>query len=306
MTGPHRMAEERVDGAPRRRPARVPGTQSAGLIAALLLAAPVLIGVIYAGLAAVDVIGPGARGAASLERIARVLSERPVWEGLVWSVWVAGAATLISTALAMVLAAVFRSNGRLDRAARSITLVPLPIPHVVAALLAVLILGQSGLLARAAYELGLLDRPGAMPALTYDRAGTGLILALVWKETPFLSLIAFSVLAERAATLEETARTLGAAPRQVFRRVTVPVLWRGMMPAAVAVFAFAAGSYEAAALLAPSDPLALPLLTMERYTEGALHRRADAFVLVLLGIAVATIAVALHEWIRRGWREFQP
>lgn len=293
----------RVPGSGR-RPGGATSAEAAGLAAALVVAAPVLVGVCYAGLAATGWMGP--EGGGSLERVRRVLAERTVWEGVAWSIWVAGAATLISTVLAMLLATAFRTRRRLDRAARTVALVPLPIPHVVAALLAVLILGQSGILGRAAFALGLVDGPGAVPAVVYDRWGVGLILALVWKETPFLSLIAFSVLARRAVSLEESARTLGASPRQVLLRVTAPVLWRGMMPAAVAVFAFAAGSYEAAALLAPSDPLALPLLTMERYTDAALNRRADAFVLVVLGTALAVGAVAVHEWLRRGWREFQP
>ena len=48
--------------------------------------------------------------------------------------------------------------------------------------------------------------------------------------------------------LEEAARTLGAGPWAAFRRVTWPLLWRGMLPGAAAVFVFVAGSYEAAAL----------------------------------------------------------
>src|SRR5690606_1769776 len=103
-----------------------------------------------------------------------------------------------------------------------------------------------------------------------------------WKEFPFLVLLAFSVLTTRGTDLEETARSLGAKPIQVVRHVTVPVLWRGLLPGAVAVFTFALGSYEAAALLAPSDPLALPLLIEERYTDSNLARRADAYVLALV------------------------
>ncbi len=53
-----------------------------------------------------------------------------------------------------------------------------------------------------------------------------------------------------------------------------------------------------AALLAPSDPLALPLLIEERYTDPALGRRADAYVLVLVAIALSALLVTLHEWLR--------
>jgi putative spermidine/putrescine transport system permease protein len=143
-----------------------------------------------------------------------------------------------------------------------------------------------------------------MPALVLDPWGVGLILALTWKELPFLALVAASVLATRGSALEETARGLGAGPLSVLGRVTWPMLWRGMLPAAVVVFTFVAGSYEATVLLAPSDPMALPLLTWERYTDAALARRGDAYVLALLGMALAGFAVALHEWLAsRGRRE---
>ena len=164
---------------------------------------------------------------------------------------------------------------------------------------ALLVLGQSGLLARVAFHMGWIGGPAEMPALVLDPAGLGLILALTWKEIPFLALVAISVLETRGRALEEAARGLGAGRGSVLFRVTWPLLWRGMLPAAVIVFTFVAGSYEAAVLLAPSHPLALPLLTWERYTDVSMSRRGDAYVLALLGLGVALAAVAVHEWIRR-------
>jgi ABC-type uncharacterized transport system YnjBCD permease subunit len=71
-----------------------------------------------------------------------------------------------------------------------------------------------------------------------------------------------------------------------------------MLPAAVAVFTFVAGSYEAAVILAPSDPLPLPLLTWERFVDAGLDRRGDAYVLALLGLWIAALAVVAHEVVR--------
>jgi putative spermidine/putrescine transport system permease protein len=269
-----------------------------GLLAALLVAAPVLVGVGYALLGALDLLGVGTTGEPGLGRVRRVLAEPTVWRATAWSAWVAGAATLLATLAAMLLAVVFRGDRRLDRAARALAVLPLPIPHVVAAVAGLLVLGQSGLLARLGHALGLVETPAAMPALVFDPLGIGLVLSLAWKEIPFLALIAFSVLAGQAAALDEAARTLGAGPWARARRVTLPLLWRGMLPAVVAVFVFAFGSYEAAVLLAPSDPLPLPLLLAERYTDPALARRADAFVLVLLALAISAAAVAAHERLR--------
>jgi putative spermidine/putrescine transport system permease protein len=268
-----------------------------GLVAAFLVAAPALVGLGYATLAAVGLVGYDA-GGFSLARIGRVLGERATWSGLAWSAWVAGAATGIAAVAAGATAVVFRGPGRTDAAARALAVLALPVPHLVAGATALLILGQSGLIARLLTALGIVSTPAEMPALVYDQAGVGLIAALGWKEFPFLALLAFSVLATRGTALEETARGLGASPAQVLRHVTVPVLWRGLLPGAAAVFTFALGSYEAAALLAPSDPLALPLLVEERYTDSSLARRADAYVLVLVAAAASAVLIAAHEWLR--------
>ncbi len=279
--------------------------QSPAWGAALVLALPVLIGVGYALLAALGVTGvglagAGTSGAPSLARIARVLADPAVLESLLWTLWVAGVSTAIATLLAAGLAIAFRGSGRLDRAGRILILLPLPVPHLVAAVAALLILGQSGLLARLSVLGGWIDGPAGMPALVYDRAGIGMIVALVWKEVPFLALVAGSVLSSRGEALERTAHSLGARRWTTLRRVTWPILWRGMLPAVVAVFTFVVGSYEVAALLAPSDPLALPLLTWERYTDANLATRPDAFVLTLIGVAIAMLAVGVHEWLRVG------
>jgi putative spermidine/putrescine transport system permease protein len=279
----------------KRRP-RVP-------VAALAIALPTLVGVGYSAAAALGLAGYGA-GGLSLARVNRVLGETAVWRGLAWTVGTSSAATLLASLGAVAVAVLFRGPRATDRIARTLAVVPLPVPHLVAAATAVLLLGQSGLLARLAAALGLAHAPGDLPPLVYDRPGIGFVLALAWKELPFLALLALSVLATRGAALEETARSLGATPWEAFRRVTWPILWRGLLPGAAAVFAFATGSYEAAVLLAPSDPLALQLLTYERYTDPDLLRRDDAFVLALLALTVSGLAVAAHEWARTRWERF--
>jgi len=166
-----------------------------GLLAALIVSLPVLVGACYSVLASLGLTGPGANGLSSA-RLA-VLREPVVWTGLAWSLWVAAASTGIAAAGAVLVAALFRGGARTDRTARLLAVLPLPIPHLAAAVVGLLLLGQSGLFSRLLFALGLLSSPGEMPALVYDRAGLGLILTLAWKEFSFLALVAFSVVATR-------------------------------------------------------------------------------------------------------------
>ncbi len=276
-----------------------------GLGAGVVLAAPVLVGIGYAAAASLGVVGPGAT-AAGVERIARVLAERTTWRGLGLTLWVAVLATALAMAGAVLVAVLFRGAGWFDRVARGLAVLPLPVPHLVAGALGVWILGQSGEIARVLAAVGAVRMPAEVPALVYDRWGIGLALTMAWKESAFLAVVATALLATRSVDVEDAARTLGAGPLQTFVRITWPILWRGLLPAVIAVFVFVAGSYEAAALLAPSDPLVLPLLVADRASDPDLGRRGDAYVATLLLLGIAVLAVVAHEWTRARWEPLDP
>jgi putative spermidine/putrescine transport system permease protein len=303
MTPSPRAHLRRTTPGPETSPAHSHRATRLDSLLPLLLAAPVVVGIAYAALASVGLAGTGARGLTATHWV-RALGDAAIWRGLGWSLWIAAASTAISTGIAVILAVAFRGRARSDRLARLLAIAPLPIPHLVAGVCGVLILGQSGVLARIGYALGWVSMPSDMPALVADPLGIGLMVSLIWKEVPFLALVAFSVLASRGTQLEEAARTLGASPAATFRWVTWPVLWRGMMPAIVAVFAFVVGSWELPSLLAPSDPLALPLQILERHTDPALARRGEAFVLTALALGLALAVVILHERLRARWSLF--
>jgi putative spermidine/putrescine transport system permease protein len=270
------------------------------LVAATVVALPVLVGAGYAVAASVGLAGP-ASGQLSLAHVRRVVADGEVWRGAAWSIYAASASTALAAIAAIAIAATYRGSRVSAQVARAASLASFPMPYVVAASITILFLGQSGLLARLAAHLGLIRLPGQMPALVLDRAGIGFILAFAWKETAFLVLVATSTLARHGRRLEETARTLGATARTAFWRVTLPVLWRGLAPAIILVLVFVTGSYEGAVLLAPSQPLPFAVAIYERYFDLDLSRRGEAFVLTFLGLVLAIVAVVVFETVRSHW-----
>jgi putative spermidine/putrescine transport system permease protein len=262
---------------------------SLGAIAAIVIASPVLLGASYSLLSALGLAGVGARGF-TLDGFTRVMTAAETWEGVAWTLATAGAATAIAVAIAFVLALRFHTS-RIGQAA---ALLPMAVPHLAAALAVLLLLGQSGLLSRVAYALGMIGDPGDFPALVYDRNGVALILTFIWKELPYLTITAVAVLLTGTREFEEVARTLGATPRHVFWRITLPRLWHGTAPATIAAFAFLVGQYEMPALLAPSDPTPLSILIFERATDPNLSRRGEAHVLGLVALAIAALLATTH------------
>ncbi len=263
--------------------------------AALLIASPTIIGVTYTALAALGLAGAGASGLTA-RHVTNALGTWDTWRGVGWTIATAVAATAAASVAAV--AVVLRVQH--SRVGRFLALLPMAVPHVAAALAALLLLSQSGWVSRVTHAVGITSAPADFPELVYDPFGVSLVLTFAWKEFPYLALSVLAVLGTLDRTSEEVARTLGATERQTFWRITWPQLWRGMSPAAIAACAFLIGQYEVPALLAPSSPTALPLLIFERANDPNLSHRGEAYVLALLALTLSVGMVwAHHIWRNR-------
>ncbi len=264
------------------------------LLAFTLLGIPIALGVGYQLAGALGLVGDAAPGAT-----VRVLRDGAVWRSIALSLWIATAGTALSLVGALVVALTLGGTSRLDRVSRTVAALPLPIPTVAAAVAIVLLLSQSGWLSRVAMQLQLVAAPAQFPALVYDAWALGVIVAVVWKELPFLVLVALGLQSLRGQAVIDAARTLGATRWQATRTIVLPLLLRGMAPSVIAVFVFVLGSLELPMVLAPSSPLALPLLIQERRQALGADAHAEAYVIALLATALALVAALSHEALRR-------
>jgi len=263
------------------------------LLAGTLLGVPIAVGVGYLVAGTLGIVGNASPGG-----VTRVFTDGAVLRSAMLSLWIAAVGTTLATIGALLVAFVFEGNHTLDRVARRVAVLPLPVPTVAAAVAVLLLLSQSGWLARVATRVQLISAPADFPALVYDPFAIGVIVAVVWKELPFLLLLATSLLSLRGPALTDAARTLGATRWQALRRITLPMLLRGMAPSIIAVFVFVLGSLELPLVLAPSAPLTLPMLIQERRQALDMASHGDAYVIALLATVLALLAAVAHEWLR--------
>jgi len=213
-------------------------------------------------------------------------------------------ATIFSSVLGVAGALVLRATRRGRRLASLVFQYNLSVPHVVGALCMLLLLQQSGLVARLAGATGLGGGQGTFPVIVHDRFGWGIIAELVWKETPFIGVVVLAALSSGVRELEEAARTLGAGPWQRFRLVVLPLLAPGLVATSIIVFAFSFGSYEVPVLLGRPFPATLPVVSYQYYRDIDLNTRPQAMAIsvgiaVFVGILVLCYSAALDRFVRR-------
>ena len=214
---------------------------------------------------------------------------REFWVSLGFSLWVSLASTILSAIGALFLATLLnRRPSRLNTFALNWNLA---FPHLVWGVFMLLLLSQSGLLARWAGALGIIETPADFPVLVRDRFGLGIILTYLGKEIPFLTLLILALLRTQSDGYLRVAQNLGANAWQRFRLVTLPLVRPALVSGSLLVFAYIFGAYEVPALLGVRYPRTLPVLALESFTNPDLRARAEGMAISLI-IAFIVLMIA--------------
>ncbi len=266
------------------------------VLLAVVALVPVAASLVYAGLYSVEAVGLLADGVTS-KHWTSLLGGSVFWQSVGWSAYVAGASVAITLAIALPLGLwLHRSiaGGRLG----AFLYLPLAIPSTVSAFLVLQLLAPFGTLARVVRASGLIGEGEGLPAMVYDPAGIGLIVAHVGLAVPFFLLLFAQIHAqERVGDLARMAQTLGASASQATWRVSIPLLLRQAGPNVLLLFVVVLGAYEAPLLLDRQSPQMLSVLVMRKFALFDLSQKPEAFAIALLytGLVIGVLGLVFRR-----------
>ena len=155
---------------------------------------------------------------------------------------------------------------------------PLLIPHPVAGIALLLVLGRNTVLGSGLWALGL-QITGSV---------TGIVAAMLFVSAPLYVSAAREAFDRVDPRFEGVARTLGDTRWQALRRVTLPLAWRGLLAAAIVMWARAVSEFGAIVILV-YHPRVASVLSYERFTAFGLKAALPvAAVLLLLALIPLT------------------
>jgi putative spermidine/putrescine transport system permease protein len=236
----------------------------------------------------------------SLNAYRELFTDRGFLRSLGFTLGVSLSSTAGSVVIAVAGAVALRHRLRGKRALLFVYQLPLTVPYLVAAVGIMTLVSQSGLVARFAFHLGLIAEPADFPALLYDDLGIGIILVYLWKQIPFIGLVALAVLQSVGEDYEEQARTLGASGLQAVRHVLLPLIIPGIVPASIIIFAFTFGAFEVPLLLGKRFPSMLSVLAYRLYIDVDVAARPQAMAGTVFIAVFVLLLVALYRRITEG------
>ena len=214
----------------------------------------------------------------------QALFANPVYmDGLLFSLWLGIAPTFLSLVISLPLSALMQANERSRKLFGTLYKIPLVVPGIVAGFLVMVVLDRGGMAERLITPLGL-----PMPRLVRDQWGIGAIIGSAWKTVPFMTLIIAGAMAAISKDVLAAARTLGASPFTILRRIQLPLAQPGITAAVLLSFIGSLGSYVIPSLLGPAYPLPL---SVHMFAEG--FQKGNWPMVYAMGTMLSLMAVAV-------------
>jgi ABC-type sugar transport system permease subunit len=240
-----------------------------------------------------------------LENFSRLAGDGQFWNAFHQTLMLTAASTLLETLLglgiALVLFETFRGRGFV----RAAMLVPWAIPTVVTSrMFGWLFDGQNGVINYLLRSVGLLDHNVNWTG-SVEHAMQTIIIADVWKTTPFMALLILAGLQTVPNSLSEAARVDGAGAWQVFWHVRLPLVAPALLIAALLRALDAFRIFDLVYVLTGGGPAdsteTLSTLTYKRLFSG-LELGYGSAIAIAMFLTEGVIAVAFAVYLSRRLR----
>lgn len=199
-----------------------------------------------------DVLQPGWRAPNWFANYGKLFSDpqvrEPLFRVFIWTVAFAFLTVLSSFAFGLLLALTLNKPMRGRRFYRSVLVLPYAIPSV----MSILIWG--GMFDT---EFGAINHVLGTHIAWFQNASfarTAVILVNLWLAFPYFYLISSGALQAIPSELLEAAAIDGANPRQIFKKITLPLLMQILTPLLIASFAFNFNNFNLIYLLTGGGP----------------------------------------------------
>ena len=201
-----------------------------------------------------DKLQPGWRAPIWFENYTKLFTDErlrtPFVEVFLWTISFAALSVLTTFALGLLLAIALNKAIRGRRVYRSILILPYAMPSV----MSILIWG--GMFDT---EFGAINNLFGSDIAWFQNAAfarTAVIVVNLWLGFPYFYLVASGALQAIPAELSEAAAIDGASPRQIFNKITLPLLLKILSPLLIASFAFNFNNFNLIYLLTGGGPIA--------------------------------------------------
>ena len=216
---------------------------------------------------------------------------------LVFTVAIVALSTVLIALVSVVIAGYLTlgENPRAVAVLRWLYRWPLFIPFVVAGQVMRTFLAKNGLLNHVLIGSGLIEPLQAQSVLDWR----GIVIAFVWKQAPFVTLLLAGAMASLDRTHVEAARNLGASRARVLVEIVLPQVRGTLLVGLVLSFVTMLSVLSVPLMINPNSPTMVTVDVAYRISTMSDYAVANALCLLSLLLAAVGAAFYLRHAVRK-------
>jgi len=274
-----------------------PGGSSRRVALALVLPALVVVGVFFVVPLLLSAVGAfrAANGTFTLAHFDKALDLYT--RDLMFTVGIVGLSTLLIAVVAIAIAGYLTlgENPRAVAVLRWLYRWPLFIPFVVAGQVMRTFLAKNGMLNHVLIGAGLVEPISAESMLDWR----GIVIAFVWKQAPFVTLLLAGAMASLERQHIEAARNLGAPRLRVLIDIVLPEVRGTLLVGLVLSFVTMLSVLSVPLMINPNSPTMITVDVAYRINTFGDYAVANALCLLSLLLAAVGAAFYLRHAVKR-------
>ena len=219
-------------------------------------------------------------GSFTLSLYERIFTRPSMIRGLTTSIYYGVMPVIVSLVVSVPLALLIRKSFLGRKLFSGLYKLPMAVPGIIVGLMVIVVFERGGFMDRLFSPVGI-----ALPKLVRDDWGIGVIIASVWKQIPFMTLIITSAFAAIPEDIRYASRTLGASRLKTFLFVEVPLAMPGITAAILLTFIGSMGSYAIPDIVGPPTARPLSVLMVQEFKQGRFNQ------VYAIGMVLSTFAI---------------
>ncbi len=172
--------------------------------------------------------------------------------------------------------------------------IPLILPHITIGFIVIIFFSRSGFFSSLSNFIGLTDSMESFPMILYSKSGLDIILAGIYKETPFAVIMIYALLVKMDKRLIESAQMLGAGVSLIFMRIILPHIMPAVSTVFIILFIYNIGSFEIPYVLGSSNPGMLSIRIFDYFFRKDLSMRPYAMSMLVMILFFSLLFIYLY------------
>ena len=226
----------------------------------------------------------------TLKYLMDIVNNKEIFNAIIRTFIVASVEAIASVIIATLISVYLIKNKITNH---NILYAPIAIPHIVVAMMMIILFAQNGFISRIFYHLKLINNSQEFKTILNDKYNIGVIVAYIFKGTAYVLSVIYIIMKKNDYRYFEVAKLMKVNYRRYVKDILIPTSMDSLITSFLILFSFSFGAYEIPYMIGNTSNKLLPVIAYEKYLSPNLYDKpvflSMNLVMILIGLIILIV-----------------